>query len=79
MKRFLKKTYKGSYTIEAAFIMTISLFILCYGMKLGMELCKEVRKTSVYTKELEELSAVEIFWKTNSIEELWGNLNGDGV
>lgn len=79
MRLFLNRTYKGSYTVEAALIMSISLFIIFYGMKLGIQLCREVRETSVYAKELEELSAVEIFWKINSIEEIWGNLNEDGV
>lgn len=75
----MRKSFKASYTVEASLIMPIALFTIFQGMKMGITLCEEVRESSVYSEELEELRGVEIFRTTNGLEELWGNLYGDGI
>lgn len=69
----------GSYTLEAACIVPIILFAIMQGLLLGMDLCTEVREDAAYSKELQELQAVDIFQKTSNIEELWRKLNEDGI
>ncbi len=68
----LKKSYKGSYTLEAALVAPILLFAIFQGLKLGITLCQEVKESSVYSAELGDLSGVDIFRTTNGLEELWG-------
>lgn len=75
----LKKYGKASYTLEAAMLMPLILLSIFQGMKTGIDLCSEVQRTSVYSKELEELNGVEIFLKKASLEDLWENVHGDGI
>ena len=75
----MKKYYKASYTVEASLIMPIVLFTICQGMKIGINLCTEVREASAYSEDLQKLNVVDVFYEKKSIEELWGNLHGDGI
>lgn len=75
----MRKYYKASYTVEAAVILPLILFTVCQGIKIGIDLCMEVKAESVYSADLEKLQGTEIFYRTNGLEELWRDLHGDGV
>lgn len=58
----MKKSLKASYTVEASMVMPLVLFFIFQGFALGISLCQEVQKASVYSARLQELSG-QIFLK----------------
>lgn len=55
----MKKNVKASYTIEASMVMPLILFFIFQGFALGISLCQEVQKASVYSTQLQELSGAD--------------------
>ena len=45
----MKKSLKASYTVEASMVMPLVLFFIFQGFALGISLCQEVQKASVYS------------------------------
>lgn len=75
----MRKSFRGSYTVEASLLMPVILFAIFQGMKLGTHLCMEVREGSAYWEELKDLNGAEIFKTTQGVDELWEELHGDGI
>ena len=48
----MKKSLKASYTVEASMVMPLVLFFIFQGFALGISLCQEVQKASVYSARL---------------------------
>lgn len=70
----MKKNVKASYTIEASMVMPLILFFIFQGFALGISLCQEVQKASVYSTKLQELSGADIFKKREMLEEAGENI-----
>lgn len=70
----MRKSLKASYTAEAAMIVPLILFFIFQGMSLGVSLCQEVQKTSVYSAKLQELSGAEIFKKQEILDKAEENI-----
>lgn len=70
----MKKNVKASYTIEASMVMPLILFFILQGFALGISLCQEVQKASVYSTQLQELSGADIFKKREMLEEAGENI-----
>ena len=64
---------KGSYTVEAAIIVPIFIFILAIGMKAGLILYSEIKQQQEH-QILEEMWLVDDFYRYKSAGEL---LDGD--
>lgn len=62
---------KGSYTVEAAIIIPIFLFILALGMRAGLILFEEIR-TQNEEAMLEEIWVVDDFYRFKSAGEIIG-------
>lgn len=75
----MRKSYKASYTLEASLVMPIVIFTIFQGMKIGIAMCGEVKESSAYSAELQQLCGVDVFRATTGLEELWGNLYGNGI
>lgn len=75
----MRRSFKGSYTVEASLIMPMALFLIFQGMKMGIDLCAEVRESSSYWEELKDLKGADIFRTMDGLDELWEELHGDGI
>lgn len=64
---------KGSYTVEAAIIVPIFIFILAIGMKAGLILYSEIKQQQEQ-QILEEMWLVDDFYRYKSAGEI---LDGD--
>lgn len=63
---------KASYTIEAAIILPIVLFIILGAVRLGVTLHQEVKEEACHYERLEELDAVKEVKKLKKLEILGG-------
>ena len=70
----MKKSLKASYTVEASMLMPLVLFFIFQGFALGISLCQEVQKASVYSARLQELSGADIFKRSEMLEEAGENI-----
>lgn len=69
MKKRKGKLYDRSvngYAVDIVFIFQ--------GFALGISLCQEVQKASVYSTQLQELSGADIFKKREMLEEAGENI-----
>ncbi len=64
---------KGSYTVEAAIIVPIFIFILAIGMKAGLILYSEIKQQQEQ-QIVEEMWLVDDFYRYKSAGEI---LDGD--
>lgn len=68
----MKRAYKGSYTVEAALLVPVLLFVMALGMKIGLILYREITQEDE-TQMTAELWEVEDFYKNHWIEEVLEN------
>lgn len=63
---------KASYTVEAAIIVPIVLFLVLGAVRLGVTLHGEVKEAACHYEKLEELDAVSEIKKLKKLEILGG-------
>lgn len=73
--RITKKGYiKGSFTVEASFLVPIILFTIIGGINIGYDMFQEAKSSSQIQKELKELDPVKIVRKNTMMK---GILKGE--
>lgn len=63
-----RKQMRASFTVEAAFIIPITLFTILGGINIGYDMFKQARESSEIREELKELDPVEIVRKNTLIQ-----------
>ncbi len=63
---------KGSYTVEAAMIVPILLFVMALGMKMGLVLYREIIDENE-VQMVEGLWEVEDFYRNHWLKEALGD------
>lgn len=63
---------KGSYTVEAAMIVPILLFVMALGMKMGLVLYREIINENE-VQIVEGLWEVEDFYRNHWLKEALGD------
>ena len=71
------RRYKGSFTIEAAFIIPIILFIGCLTIELGVALHQEVRGQAIEQMKEEPMDVIGCMYRKEFLEELSRELYED--
>lgn len=71
------KKYKGSYTIEAAFILPLILICICIAIEMGVVLHQEVQTRVESQMKKEPLDMVKAMYRMEYIKELFGELYED--
>lgn len=71
------KKYKGSYTVEAAFILPLFLFCICIVIEMGVVLHQEVQTRVESQMKEEPLDMVKTMYRREYIKELFGVLYED--
>ena len=71
--RFHEKKAKASYTVEAALIFPLLLFILLGGVKIGVELHGTVKQEAQEYENVREIDAVEEIKHIKQLEILVGD------
>lgn len=69
--------WRGSYTVEAAWILSISLSLMMAAMLLGFSLYRETLKSVSLENDMAAISAVSLFRKKDMLEALWGLLTNE--
>lgn len=75
----MRKKVKGVYTIEAAILIPLTLFIICSGIVLGINLYTEVRDEAASYEKVMEIDEVESVHKIRTMGTIWEELNDNGV
>lgn len=65
-----KLHFRGSFTVEAAFLAPLILFSIAGGIHLGFTLYGEVKETTVISEEINEFYPVEIVRKKLQIDQI---------
>lgn len=66
--KLVKKTTRGSFTVEASFLFPILVLLTAFFLQASISLYSEVAKTAQDTAQLRELDGVEIFLRTAQIK-----------
>ena len=66
------KNYKGSFTVEASYILPLILFCICVIVELGVVLHQEVLAEVEAQMEQEPLAMVKAMYRREYVEELLG-------
>ena len=71
------KTYKGSFTVEAAYI--IPLILMCIGIAIqgGIILHNEVKNRAMTIKEEKTIDVVSYMYRKELIQDVLGAWNED--
>lgn len=72
-----KLHFRGSFTVEAAFLAPLILFSIAGGIHLGFTLYGEVKETTVISEEINEFYPVEIVRKKLQIDQILETGEGD--
>ena len=64
------KKYRGSFTIEAAFIMPIVLLCICTAIKIGITLFQEVKNTAEQIIEENQDELIDYMYRKELLESL---------
>lgn len=67
------KKYKGSFTIEAAFIMPIIFLCICTAIKSGVVLYQEVKHTAEQIREEKQEELIDYMYRKERLESLLKN------
>lgn len=65
------RAYKGSLTIEAAFVFPIILFCICTTIDVGITLYQEVKQETVSQMESKKLDLVSVMYRRELVKELF--------
>lgn len=78
LKRFMaiKKTQKGVFTVEAAFLVPILILLTAFFLQTTISLYSEVDQAAQDTAALREMDSVEYFWKGVQLEAFGEILSG---
>ena len=71
------KRYKGSYTVEAAFILPLLLACICIAIETGVVLHQEAQMRVENQTKKEPLDMVEDMYRREYLKELFGELYED--
>lgn len=71
------KAYRGSFTIEAGYIMPLVLLCLCIAIETGISLYEEVREQVAAQMKQEPLDLVDSMYRRDYVKELFGELYED--
>lgn len=71
------KKYKGSFTIEAAYILPLILFCICIVIEMGISLHQEVRAQVETQMENKPLDMVKCMYRREYMKELLGEFYED--
>lgn len=71
------KEYRGSFTVEAAYIMPLILLCICIAIEAGISLHEEVRMQVVSQMETEPADMVNFMYRREFVKELFGELYED--
>lgn len=71
------KKYKGSFTIEAAYILPLILFCICIAIEMSVSLHGEVRMLVETQRENQPLDIVEYMYRREYVRELLGEVYED--
>lgn len=61
---------KGSFTVEAVFIVPVVVFVLIFGLKTGLDLHQETCLAVENMEETEKVDAVKLFWRASRLEQV---------
>ena len=64
--------YKGSFTIEAVYIIPLILMCICIAIESGITLYNEVKSKALSVKEEEMMDLVSYFYRKELIENVLG-------
>lgn len=67
------KKYKGSFTIEAVFVLPLILTCICVVITMGIGLYQEVQKQAELQAGKETLDMVKGMYQREYVKELFGN------
>lgn len=67
------KKYKGSFTIEAVFVLPLILTCICMVITMGIDLYQEVRKQAELQVGKETLDMVKGMYQREYVKELFGD------
>lgn len=67
----MKRTVKGVYTIEAAILIPLVLFIMAFGIHLGIELYTEVRCEASSYESVLRIDEVQTVHKLRTVGNIW--------
>jgi len=71
------KLYKGSFTIEAAFVFPIVLICIFIAIESGISLYDEVRTEAVSQMNKNPLDVVNCMYRREYVKDLFGELYED--
>lgn len=64
------RKYRGSFTIEAAFIMPLIFLCICIAIKSGVTLYQEVKNTSEQIIEENQEELIDYMYRKELLESL---------
>ncbi len=67
----MRKTWRGSYTVEAVFLFPILVFLLAFLLSLSISWYETVYTASEDVTALEELDTQSLFLKEDTLQSWW--------
>ncbi len=64
------KRYRGSFTVEATFIMPLILICICIAIESGVILYQEVKNTAEQIKEERQEKLMDAMYRKELLEDL---------
>lgn len=71
------KKYKGSFSIEASYIVPLILFCICVVIEMGIALHQEVRAKVETQAQKEVTDMVKAMYRREYVKELFGEFYED--
>lgn len=71
------KKYRGSFTVEAAYIVPLILFCICIAIEAGILLHNEVKTQAVSQMEKKTENMIACMYRKELVKELLGDLYED--
>lgn len=65
------KSYKGSFTIEAACVFPIILFCIFIAIDVGINLYQEVKQEAMRQMEEKKLDLISVMYRREFLKELF--------
>ncbi len=70
-RNWMRKTWRGSYTVEAVFLFPILVFLLAFLLSLSISWYETVYTASEDVTALEELDTQSLFLKEDTLQSWW--------
>lgn len=71
------RTYRGSFTVEAAFIVPLILLCFCIAINAGISLHEEIKEQILLQEKERPLDMVACMYRREYLKELLGELYED--